>query len=366
MQTFPHELWMRRCLELASLGAGYTAPNPMVGAVLVYNNRIIGEGFHRQYGQPHAEVNALANVKEQDKALIPYATLYVSLEPCSHYGKTPPCANLIIENQIKRVVVAMEDPFSMVSGRGINLLRQHQIEVITGVLNQEAQWLNRRFVWFHTRARPWVVLKWAQTEDSYFALQSNLQTWITNLYTKMLIHRRRSMEQSIMVGTNTALADNPQLTVRNWFGSSPVRLILDRNLRLPKHLHLFDNQTPSIIFTQQPPTQINSDNLKLKYVQLEFGKNLLPDILDYLQTQQIQSVMVEGGKQLLQSFINENLWNEALVITGNQHWGKGIQAPCLPPHAKLIRSAALDDNQVQEWVNKGNSIGEPFLTTTVV
>ncbi|PSJ78255.1 bifunctional diaminohydroxyphosphoribosylaminopyrimidine deaminase/5-amino-6-(5-phosphoribosylamino)uracil reductase RibD [Sphingobacteriales bacterium UPWRP_1] len=355
---------MRRCLELAALGAGYTAPNPMVGAVLVYKNRIIGEGYHRQFGQPHAEVNALAAVKEQNKALIPHATLYVSLEPCSHYGKTPPCANLIIQNRIKRVVVAMSDPHPLVSGRGINLLRQNHIEVVTGILQQEAQWLNRRFVWFHTRSRPWLLLKWAQTQDSYFALQSNLQIWISNTFVKMLIHRRRSMEQSIMTGTNTALTDNPQLNVRDWFGPSPVRLVLDRNLRLPKHLHLFNNSAPCIIFTQQPAPQTNLGNLK--YVQLEFGKNLLPEILGYLHEQQIQSVMVEGGKQLLQSFIDENLWNEALVITGNQYWGKGIKAPCLPPEAKLLRSALLYNNQVQEWVNEVHNFGEPFLTTTVV
>lgn len=345
------ETFMLRCLNLAALGAGYAAPNPMVGAVLVHQNRIIGEGYHQQYGKAHAEVNAVNAVKNSDKHLISQSTLYVSLEPCAHYGKTPPCAELIIEQKIPRVVIATLDPFPEVAGRGVELLRKHGIDVITGVMEEEARWLNRRFIHFHTTQSPWVILKWAQTEDLHFAKQKKSQTWITNSFSKTLVHRWRSEEQAIMVGTQTALTDNPQLNVRNWFGKPPLRLVLDRNLSLPNTLYIFDQSIPTLIFTQKPIPQTKQTNLT--YVQLEFGRQLIPDMLSYLHSIQVQSVFIEGGKQLLDSFITQNYWNEARVITGNVWWKEGIAAPKIPAGSQLLSQEIIYDNRLQSWVNGG-------------
>lgn len=338
--------YMQRCLDLARLGAGYTAPNPMVGAVLVYNNRIIGEGYHQTYGKAHAEVNALNSVKETDRALIPHATLYVSLEPCSHYGKTPPCADLIIQRQIKQVVIACSDPFEQVAGRGIQKLQNAGINVQLGVLEKEAQWLNRRFIHAATQHLPWVVLKWAQTADVFFAPPNHSRRWITNAPAKILAHQWRTQEQAIMVGTQTALADNPMLNVRNWFGKPPLRIVLDKNLSLPAHLHLFTQPQPTLVVTQQP-APLNAP-AHITYFSVPFDHNLLPALLQHLYQLNIHSLLVEGGQQLLQSFIDQNLWNEARVITAQTtRWGEGIKAPILPPAAQVLTTDYLFDNRIQ-------------------
>lgn len=344
-----HEIFMQRCLNLAALGAGATAPNPMVGAVLVHQNRIIGEGYHQQFGQAHAEVNAIHAVQNSDKHLISESTLYVSLEPCSHFGKTPPCTQLIIENKIPHVVIATIDPFPKVAGSGAELLKNHGIEVTTGILEKEAQWLNRRFIHYHTKHLPWVILKWAQTEDLYFAKKSSLKSWISNSFIKTLVHRWRSEEQAIMVGTQTALTDNPQLNVRNWFGNSPLRLVLDRNLSIPTTLHLLDQKIPTLIFTQKPVPKNKQTNLK--YVQLNFGDHLIPDMLSYLHSIQVESVFIEGGKQLLDTCIAQNCWNEARVITGNVMWYDGIKAPNIPDKVQLLSEEILYKNKLQRWIN---------------
>ncbi len=345
-----HRLYMKRCLELAKLGMGAAAPNPMVGAVLVYQNSIIGEGYHQQFGGPHAEVHALNSVKEEQKQFIEQSTLYVSLEPCSHYGKTPPCTELILKHKIPHVVIACSDPFPEVSGRGIQMLKQAGVKVTFGVLEAEARELNRRFITFHTRQKPWVILKWAQTSDGYFAQNSHSQTWITNAYSQTLVHKWRSEEQAILIGTTTAMTDNPQLNVRLWFGRSPLRIVLDRDLTLPQNLHLFDQSIPTLIVSQQEFTR-NDLKQNISYLQATFDEQLLPQILQHLYQTGIQSVMVEGGKVLLEAFVTQNLWNEARIFTGIPRWGKGIPAPRLPETAKLLSDENIDSDRLEYWVN---------------
>jgi len=331
-----HQTYMRRCLELAATASGYTAPNPMVGAVLVCNGRIIGEGFHRQYGEPHAEANAIDSVRE--KELLKYSTLYVNLEPCSHCGKTPPCADLIIANRIPEVVVGSGDPNPVVAGKGIAKLRAAGCQVTEHVLEAECDLLNIRFMTFHRRRRPYVVLKWAQTADGFIDVVRNLNvqgrpTWITGWYEQTLVHRWRSEEQAIMVGTNTALADNPMLNVRKWSGRQPLRVTLDRNLRLPASLHLFDGSSPTLVFTekQQPDTS------QVTYITVPFDDQLPQRILEELFCRKIISVMIEGGTRLLQTFIDAGLWDEVRIFTGNAVFGNGVKAPVVPQMpAKII------------------------------
>lgn len=342
--------FMRRCLDLAALGMGKTAPNPMVGAVLVYDNRIIGEGYHQQYGKAHAEVNAIQSVPISQRHLMEHSTLYVSLEPCSHYGKTPPCTNLIIQHKIPRVVIACADPFPKVSGSGIKQLQEAGVQVTVGILEEEAKHLNRRFMTFHTQQSPRVILKWAQTSDLFFAKTSDRQTWISNEFSKTLVHKWRSEEQSIMVGYNTALTDNPQLNVRNWFGSSPMRIVLDEHLTLPKHLCLFDQSIPTLVITgSSQPVQTSYGNLS--FFQTPFDETLLPEIMSYLYRHEIQSLMVEGGKYLLDTLISQNLWHEARIFTAPQRWGTGIPAPRLPESAVLLDETMIHTDRLQVWEN---------------
>ncbi|MES1160847.1 MAG: bifunctional diaminohydroxyphosphoribosylaminopyrimidine deaminase/5-amino-6-(5-phosphoribosylamino)uracil reductase RibD [Bacteroidota bacterium] len=351
---------MHRCLELARLGAGYTAPNPMVGAVLVYEGRILGEGYHQLYGQAHAEVNCLAAVKEEDKRLIQLSTLYVSLEPCAHFGKTPPCADLIIKNKIPRVVVGCRDPFPEVDGKGIEKLRAAGVHVELGVLEKECITLNRRFFTYHTRHRPYILLKWAQSANLKIAaggshagtgagsdkdvapgrsgpVDSTAATsqdrigkpsrvFISNEYSNRLVHKWRSEEAAILVGTNTALSDDPSLTVRLWEGPQPIRLVLDSNLRLPTSLKVFDRQVRTIIFN----TVKQEEGENLTYYRLNKAENLVPQLLHALYESRILSVLVEGGAHLLQSFIDEGAWDEARVITNNVlEIPDGLAAPVL-------------------------------------
>ena len=322
---------MHRCLELASLGAGHTAPNPMVGSVLVYEDRqtgeerIIGEGYHEQYGERHAEANCVASVKAEDRLLIAQSTLYVSLEPCAHYGKQPPCADLIIDRRIPRVVVGCRDPFPQVNGKGIDKLLAAGVEVRIGVLEKECIDLNRRFLTFNTLNRPYIVLKWAQSADAKIA-EVGRRTQISNEYTNRLVHKWRSEEAAILVGTRTALADDPALTARLWHGPDPIRLVIDKDLRLPGSLQLFDRKVQTIVFNHLRHEE--TDNLL--YYQLATDSSLVHQVVVALAALKIQSVLVEGGARLLQSFIDEGYWDEARVITNNDlEIPAGLSAPVL-------------------------------------
>jgi diaminohydroxyphosphoribosylaminopyrimidine deaminase/5-amino-6-(5-phosphoribosylamino)uracil reductase len=320
-----HEFFMQRCLQLAELGQQWVAPNPMVGAVVVKQGNIIAEGYHQQYGGAHAEVNAINTI--EDKAILEGATIYVSLEPCAHFGKTPPCTNLIIENKITKVVIACLDPNPLVAGKGVAQLKQAGVEVIVGVLEKEAKELNKRFIHFHTYKKPYVVLKWAQTEDGYCgrlnsASQSNK---ITNWYSDVVVHKMRSNQAAILVGYNTALNDNPQLTTRNWFGKNPIRVIIDLQCSLPQHLKIFTDGMPTFVFTLAP----KQNTPTVSYFKLNNKEDVITEIFHLLYEKNIQSILVEGGPKTLQMFIDSNSWNEAHIFTSNNKWQSGLKAPNL-------------------------------------
>jgi len=317
---------MHRCLELARRGAGSVAPNPMVGAVLVHENRIIGEGYHRQYGGPHAEVNCIDTVQAEDQPLIPLSTLYVSLEPCAHFGKTPPCSDLIIRKKIPKVVVGCRDPFPEVDGKGIEKLRRAGVEVICGVLEQACHDLNRRFFTFVTARRPYIILKWAQTANGCIAGDDGDRLLISNDYTNRLVHQWRSEEAAILVGTDTALQDDPSLTNRLWTGNSPVRVVIDRNLRLPVSLKLFDQQQRTIVIN----TVKAEEKKNLSYHRIPAEADTIESLLAIAVGEDLQSILVEGGTALLQSFIDKGLWDEARVITNpTLTITKGLPSPVL-------------------------------------
>ncbi|MEI6823467.1 MAG: bifunctional diaminohydroxyphosphoribosylaminopyrimidine deaminase/5-amino-6-(5-phosphoribosylamino)uracil reductase RibD [Bacteroidota bacterium] len=335
--------YMKRCLQLALNGAGNVAPNPMVGCVIVNNNIIIGEGFHRKYGEAHAEVNAINSVK--DKSLLKEATAYVNLEPCSHFGKTPPCADLLIQHQLKEVVIANVDINPLVANKGIDKLKEAGINVVTGVLEKEAYDLNRRFFTFHKHKRPYIILKWAQTLDGFMDIErayagDNKKYWITNDELRILVHKWRSEEASIMIGTNTALNDNPQLNVRLWEGNNPLRIVLDENLDLPHRLHVFDNSVLTIIFNSKLEERKGNTMFK----KINFKENIIKLILDYLYSINIQSVIVEGGRELLQSYIDLGLWDEARILTGNKTFNKGLSAPVIK--GNIISSETINKDTV--------------------
>lgn len=317
---------MRRCIELARNAAGYTAPNPMVGCVIVCDDEIIGEGYHRKYGEPHAEVNAIRSVEK--KELLSRSTLYVNLEPCSHYGKTPPCSDLIIAHHIPDVVTGSFDPNPLVAGKGIERLRTAGCRVTENVLKKESDWLNVRFMTYHLKKRPFVLLKWAQTTDGFIDVIRNeyatgRPTWITKGFERTLAHKWRSEESAIMVGTNTAFLDNPMLNLRQWKGHIPLRIVIDRKLRLPSSLHLFDGSQPTLVFTEK-----KTENTSFaEYATIPFDQRLPYHILDELYRRNTTSVLIEGGTQLLQTFINEGLWDEARIFTGKTNFGNGIKAP---------------------------------------
>ena len=317
--------YMYRCLELAINGSGYTAPNPMVGAVLVFENKIIGEGYHHAFGEPHAEVNAISNAKEKGhEQLIEKATLYVSLEPCSHQGKTPPCTDLIIKHKIPQVIIGCPDPFTEVNGKGIKKLADAGINVEVGLLEEKCKELNRRFFTYHIKKRPYILLKYAQTGNNYMATLSGSDNKISNEITDKLVHKWRSEESAIMVGTRTAESDNPMLNVRKWQGKNPVRIVIDQNLRLPKNLNLFDHSVRTIVFNE-----IKSETKKnIEYVRIDFSTNMISGILTSLYDRNILSVMIEGGANLLNQFIEQNMWDEARIITAPKKlFADGIQSP---------------------------------------
>lgn len=317
------EKYMRRCIQLARNGLCNAAPNPMVGAVIVCDGKIIGEGYHVRCGEAHAEVNAIRSVK--DPALLKRATIYVSLEPCSHYGKTPPCADLIIEKQIPRIVVGCQDPFAQVAGRGIRKLREAGREVTVGVLEQECKQLIRRFVTFYTLHRPYVTLKWAESADRYIdkLREDGRQVILSNPLTSMLVHKKRAEHSAILVGTRTAKLDNPSLTVRNWQGKSPVRIVIDRQQQLSSGLHLFDGSVRTLVFTEQP----HAPQPGVEYIPADFRRNILPQIMEHLYAQGLQSLLVEGGSILLQSFIDAELWDEIFVEESPSTLFSGVKAP---------------------------------------
>ena len=322
-----HEDYIARCIELAKNGFGTTYPNPMVGSVIVYNGEIIGEGWHQKAGEPHAEVNAIRSVK--DPSLLDKATIYVSLEPCSHFGKTPPCCDLIIKNKIPNVVIGTVDSNIKVAGNGIKRLQEAGANVIVGILEKECYELNQRFFTFHEKKRPYIILKWAETQDGFIApLQKEEQkpVWITNINSRQLVHKWRTEEQAILVGTQTVIDDNPRLNARDWEGNNPIRVVIDQNNRIPKTAHVFDNQTKTIVFSNKKSIP-SLENTILEVI--DFQQNIAQQIADKLFQYQIQSVIVEGGAQTLQTFIDANLWDEARVFIGNSTFEKGVKAPIM-------------------------------------
>ena len=347
-----HEFYLQRCIQLAKNATGKTYPNPLVGSVIVYNDQIIGEGWHQKAGEAHAEVNAINSVKDQ--SLLKKSTIYVSLEPCSHFGKTPPCSDLIIAHKIKGVVIGTIDPFAKVQGRGIQKLMSAGCDVIIGVLEEESQQLNKRFFTFHQHRRPYIILKWAQTKDGFLAPETQEDrepVWITNSSSKQLVHKWRSEEQSILVGTETAIKDNPKLNTRLWEGKSPVRVVLDRSLRIPQDSYLFDNSIKTIVITDlntETPSALKKENIDVEKV--DFSLDLAEEICKVLYRHELQSVIIEGGKQTLQTFIDANLWDEARVFTGNSFFKDGIKAPTLT--GKLIEKQEIATDLLEIYKNK--------------
>lgn len=317
------ERYMSRCLELARKGLGNAAPNPLVGAVLVYEDRIIGEGFHQKYGQAHAEVNAVKSAAAH-LALLPKSTLYVSLEPCCFHGKTPACTSLILQHKIPKVIISALDETPQVDGKGVNILRKAGVEVVTGVLKEEGEALARARGVFVRQQRPYIILKFAKSPDGYLG-KINEKIWITNAFSKRLVHKWRGEIDAIMVGTNTAQTDNPALTNRLFYGKNPLRIVLDREARLSPNLQLFDAIAPTLVVSEERELPYQKPSIQL--FTHTFDKQLLPDLLRYLHQQQIGNLMIEGGKQLLESFIAQNLWDEARVFTGTKVLGNGIAAP---------------------------------------
>ncbi|MEO5910387.1 MAG: bifunctional diaminohydroxyphosphoribosylaminopyrimidine deaminase/5-amino-6-(5-phosphoribosylamino)uracil reductase RibD [Pelobium sp.] len=324
-----HEIVIARAIELAKLGLGHVSPNPMVGAVIVYKNKIIGEGYHEAYGKAHAEVNAVQQVLDQFPdalEILKQATIYVTLEPCSHFGKTPPCADLIIKYQIPEVIIGTLDPFESVNGKGVAKLEAAGIKVTVGVLEPECVALNKRFFTRLKKQRPYVILKWAETTDGYFSPLDGKQKWITQKESKRLVHLWRTQEDCILIGKDTAKADDPQLNVRLVAGRNPKRAVIDRHLELDKSLHLFDQSQFTFVFNEHK-TAIEGNTL---YIGIEDFELFMPQyVLFQLYLQDIQSVMIEGGRKTLQTFIDAALWDEARIFTGDIKWGEGNKSPTI-------------------------------------
>ncbi|PAW94206.1 riboflavin biosynthesis protein RibD [Mucilaginibacter sp. MD40] len=343
------EIYMQRCLELAALGAGKVSPNPMVGAVIVYEDRIIGEGYHQKYGEAHAEVNAVKMVTDNYvnyTDLLKKSTIYVSLEPCAHHGKTPPCADLIIKHQIPHVVVGCRDPFPLVDGKGIEKLKHAGIKVTVGLLEAECLAMNKRFFTRVQKQRPYIILKWAQTTDGFFAPADGSQYWITGAESRKLVHQWRSEEDAILVGKNTVVADNPLLNVRYAAGRSPKRIVIDRNLELDTSLNVFDNTVETIVFNEKK-FAIEGN---VKYIQLESFDYYVPQYVMYqLYLQDIQSVIIEGGATTLQHFIDAGLWDEARIFTGTSVLNNGIRSPFITDIN--TDNYVVGNDRLQIWTN---------------
>lgn len=329
------EVYMHRCLQLAAMGRGDVAPNPLVGAVLVYENRIIGEGYHRQYGGPHAEVECVNSVSPDDLQYISKSRLYVNLEPCSHFGKTPPCADLILEKNIKEVVIGCRDLFPKVNGSGIQKLKEAGVEVKENVLEEECRKLNRRFFLFHTEHRPFIILKWAATADGRISGEGGSPLSISSSLTNRLVHKWRGDEAAIMIGKNTALSDNPRLTSRLYPGKNPIRILLDPHLEVPSSFQVFDDEAPTIVFNLvkhsiEKGYKFSSDSKGIFYYQISEDTKAVYQVVNGLYSLGIQSMIVEGGAILLQSFIDAALWDEARIIRSSiVHSPNGLAAPAL-------------------------------------
>lgn len=347
---------MQRCIDLALQGAGHVAPNPMVGAVLVHNGRIIGEGYHQQYGKAHAEVNCINSVHEADRPLIKESTIYVSLEPCAHFGKTPPCADRIIDEQIPNVVVGIRDPFTEVDGKGIEKLRAAGINVTIGVLEQECRRLNRHFFTFHTEHRPYIMLKWAQTANGKIASTGTDRLLISNEYSNRLVHKWRSEQMGILVGTNTALMDDPSLSNRLWTGNNPIRLVIDMDLQIPSSARLYNEEAPTIVFNKHRHSlefkkDMIGDLPPVSYYQVTENVDVITQLLHACYQMQMQSILVEGGARLLQHFIISGNWDEAYVITNETLTvADGLSAPALTD-ALLEHSSHLQTDRIDYFIH---------------
>lgn len=320
-----HEKYIKRCIELAKNGLGTTSPNPLVGSVIVCDGKIIGEGWHRKAGEPHAEVNAVNSVKE--KSMLSKSTIYVSLEPCSHFGKTPPCCDLIIAHKIPNVVIGTVDPFAKVSGNGIKKLMEAGRNVTVGILEAECNELNKRFFTFHQKKRPFVILKWAESQDRFLSpayKEEKKPVWITNAFSRQLVHKWRTQEQAILVGTKTVSDDNPKLDARDWKGNNPTRIVLDRTGKISEDYSVKDNKIKTIVITEQENLENSSH---ISFENAIFDSNLPFSVLDILYKNDIQSVIIEGGKKTLQTFIDANLWDEARVFKGQNSFKNGTKSP---------------------------------------
>ncbi|MFY0603343.1 MAG: bifunctional diaminohydroxyphosphoribosylaminopyrimidine deaminase/5-amino-6-(5-phosphoribosylamino)uracil reductase RibD [Flavobacteriaceae bacterium] len=337
---------MTRCLELAKKGIGITRPNPSVGAVIVLDNVVIGEGYTNAYGGNHAEVNAINSVKDTSK--LSKATLYVTLEPCSHFGKTPPCSDLIIKHAIPNVVIGCVDTNQLVAGKGIQKLRDSDCNVIVGVKEKECLHHHRRFFTYQNKKRPHIILKWAETQDGFIApivKEKQEPVWITNNFSRQLVHKMRAKEHAILVGTNTVIADNPKLNVRDWKGINPIRVVIDRELKLPSDLHVFDSSAKTIVITEK--RKENSANLS--YHEINFAKNIPKQICEVLYQRNIQSLIVEGGTKTLQSFIDIDLWDEAYVFSGDVCFYKGVKSPCFS--GKIVSEENINGNILKKYIH---------------
>lgn len=340
---YQHEYYMQKCLELAEQGAGSVSPNPMVGCVIVHNEQVIGKGFHEKHGKDHAEVNAINSVTK--KELLKESTIYVSLEPCSHFGLTPPCSDLIIKMEIPRVVIGAVDSNEKVAGQGIERLRNAGIEVITGILENDCRELNKRFYTFHEKKRPYIFLKWAETTDGFIDYQRTSRefgqpSWITGEKALVKVHEMRASEDAILVGTNTALKDNPSLTVRHCPGKNPLRLVIDNRLQLPENLSLFDKKAPTIVFN----SLVSKSKTNLDYVKIDFESDVEKQILEHLFHLNILSLIIEGGRKTLTGFIEKGLWDETFRFVGNKQFEKGTRAPKI--NGVLFQTENFDDDKL--------------------
>lgn len=347
------EFYMKRCLELAALAIGNVSPNPMVGCVIVHNEKIIGEGYHQEFGKAHAEPNAIKSVFEQygdeGTELLKQAIAYVNLEPCAHFGKTPPCADLFVKHQLKKVVIGNRDPFSGVDGKGIEKLRNAGIEVISGVLEEECKYFNRRFFTRILQQRPYIILKWAETANGYFATNDGHQKWISGALAKRMAHQWRTEEDAILIGKQTAIIDNPQLTAREWPGRNPTRLVIDKNLNVPQNNHIFNDEAKTIIFNEIKTDVVGN----VHYIQMEdMHFYLAQKIAFQLYLMDTQSVIVEGGANILKQFLAANIWDEARIFSSQGSWNDGIPSPVI--NGRLQEQVRVGSDQLSIYINQHN------------
>lgn len=342
------EDFMTRAFELAIKGIGKVSPNPMVGCVITHQGKIVGEGWHKKYGEAHAEVNAINSLR--DKSILPQCEVYVSLEPCAHFGKTPPCADLLIKHQVKKVIISVTDPNPLVGGKGIARLRDAGIEVETGVLEAEGFAINKRFFKAIEQKRPYAILKWAETADGFIARKNYDSKWISSPYSRKLVHKWRTEEDAILVGPKTAEYDNPQLTAREWEGKNPIRIVIDRNLKLKADLHLFDGSSPTICYNLHKTSEAKN----LIFVALE-KDNFIEKMLDDLFQRGIQSIIIEGGATILNEFIKEQLWDEIRLFKAGKEFGEGIAAP-EKPKINYSETVLPEGDRLMIYLNKHNPL----------